>query len=44
VHGLAGEVSVGPPLHSGPGHLEAGRDLADRPPVVDDATSDGETV
>ena len=43
-HGLAGEVAVGPPLHKWAGHLEAGGDLADRPPVVDDEPSDGETV
>jgi hypothetical protein len=34
-------MTVDPPLHRGPGHLKASRDLTDRPGVVDDETSDG---
>lgn len=44
MHGLGGEVAAHPALHGGPGHLEAGGDFADWPPVVNDESRDFQAV
>ena len=44
MHGLTGYVPVDPALHGGPGDLESGGDLADRPALVNHELGNLEAV